>query len=335
MRGLCDAQDKGLCDRYITALRRHGQNLNELNDPSKYYITHELGSELKGLDQEFDILRHNEQTFQDCKNWRDLFRGRDLYTHREEVMEPLKMDRDRDLVGQLKRNLELERTKKMEGVDLAALHHVAKENLVGYRNQLLPNARTADLQLSQFGEWVGATSQFNRHRAVLDNGHKWRMEVNEPAGSYRKPHCSIRKVTRWNLPRSFDYAKEIGLELQEIERPSQMWRQQRRKIDYSVWRSPTELMGVITKPHVSTETKDRFRRPVRPNEPIECINPAPDFSVLGKFAKEPKPEPRVSEYQYRYLWPDGTQICTKPWARDKEVMSPRENKSKYGWERRL
>ena len=212
---------------------------------------------------------------------------------------------------------------------------MAKTNLAGYRKQLEPEVKTADLQLSQFGEWVGATSQFDRHRAVLDKTQRWRMEENIPAGSLPKPHCQERKVMRWNLPRSFTYAKEIGLEVSEVERPSQLWRKPRRKIDYSVWRSPTELAGVITRPHVLTETKDRYRRPVRPNEPIECINPSPDFSILGKFAPEPKPEPRETEYQFRYVWPDGELICTKPWARDKEVKSPRVNKSKYGWERRL
>jgi hypothetical protein len=195
-------------------------------------------------------------------------------------------------------------------------HHQTVQDLKAIEKEMRPYAHDSVVRLKQYCDHVGVTDRYTGYRNNLNRGNRHPINLAfswlDPAN--RHPHTGIKLRPESDKIHHRKECTEIYPDRLDSQSAPTGQRCARNPCVKPL--SIEEQVGINMTFPGTTEYIDRYVAPRRDGPTIDyVINPTPDYRIRGRPMGHQRYMCTESEYQHRYMWPDGERIMKFPWMR--------------------
>ncbi|CAD5115748.1 DgyrCDS4693 [Dimorphilus gyrociliatus] len=256
--------------------------INSLQKNKQYYVTPEICRELRHLKNGVQHMRLDDDLLRSSREWCQKNDAHSLEMERKGAKCSLNVAKSR--LEETGRTIDVNNFSKLLDGQSREAHHNTVGRLRNAQREMGPFAHGSVNRLQNFCDFVGVTDRYQSYRGNLN---------------YQRPS------TNRPIPARYQYESR-----QTQSAPVQCRVKERSPIKE---RSIQEQCGINTLFPGISEYAERYIKPREKESTDFEINPSPDFSRTGRRIATLRYVPGTSEYQTKYIWPDGSTLKSAPW----------------------
>lgn len=295
--------------------------ISDLAGSGHYYVTPEITRELRHINSGIDHIRLDHDFLNSSREWGQQWNPQRTYREMQGAAQT--MHNTAGVINHLKGQLGARTVSGKQDNEVRKQHHDVINELKAAEQDLSPFACQSVDRVKQFCDHIGVTDRYTGYRNNLSRGsrdpvrlgYQW-LDKQQPQQQQTAGWCTTRSASGAAVKRVTDPRMTASAQGPVLKRVHPLTSNSMSKEVPQAMQSIQEQCGINTVFPGNTEYMVRYTRPPGERKSVAfTVNPTPNTGAHGRPQMTTHWEPRITEYQRRFEWPDSEKIIKLPWVK--------------------
>lgn len=280
-------------------------DISDMTSSGNYYVTPDVCREMHQIRSGIDHIKLDHDFLRSSRDWGNKYDPGAEAANKQGAIAA--MDRAARTMKTVKGSTEARRVAGLRDNQVRETNFAAVGQLKGVDKDMAPFAGQSTERIKQFCDHIGVTDRYTGFRNNLNRGSRDPKSLGYSwmDSAKQNPYNNTLNVGWRTGGRSQDSAPRLtqSAPVKDVKMPLTS-------------KSIQERCGINMRFPGRTEYMHRYDKPPTDQPtPGYIVNPLPDFMLHERPLGQPKLFASATEYQTRYLFPDGSTLVRLPWLR--------------------